>query len=273
MKLIKAFLKYAYTLPQIILHRMRGVDTPYDQMVTFFRYFPFGKINLDQTVDIAYKKKQVKFFFGNLGPMIAGEFVQHDYDWLPVEGYDVIDIGAAYGDTAIIFCMRGAKRVVGYELNKRHYEMAKKNITINHLEDKVELNYCGVSSRKITNSDEILGAIIHGEDRSFIGEADFKTFDELVSLENNSDGIVLKIDVDGYEYEILRSANNKSINQFKFIAMEYHFGVQDLASILENSGFEVTVKPVTNISIDYHPVAFQKMEIGMIYAKRIRTLN
>jgi FkbM family methyltransferase len=252
---------------------MRGVNTPYDQMVTFFRYFPFGKINLDQTVDITYQKKPVKFFFENLGPMIAGEFIQHDYDWLPVDGHHVIDIGAAYGDTAIIFCRRGAKKVMGYELNKRHFEIAKKNIALNNIEDKVELHYCGVASKKICNSDEILGAIIHDEDRHIVGDADFKTFDEIVALQQKSYGMVLKIDVDGYEYEILRSANNKSINQFKFIAMEYHFGVQDLVPILENSGFEVTVKPVTNVSIDYHPVAFQHMEIGMIYAKRIRILN
>ena len=30
--------------------------------------------------------------------MSAGEFAQHDYDWLPVDGCDVVDIGAAYGN-------------------------------------------------------------------------------------------------------------------------------------------------------------------------------
>jgi hypothetical protein len=44
MKLVKTVLKHIFTLPQIIVHKMRGVDTSYGQMVTFFRYFPFGKI-------------------------------------------------------------------------------------------------------------------------------------------------------------------------------------------------------------------------------------
>ena len=109
MKLFKTMLKKVYTSPQIILHKLRGVDIPYSDMLTFFRYFPFGRINFDKTVDIKYKGKPVKFFTGKLGPMAAGEFIQHDYDWLPVEGCDVVDIGAAYGDTAIIFCLRGAK--------------------------------------------------------------------------------------------------------------------------------------------------------------------
>ena len=55
MKLIKIILKHIFTLPQIILHRLRGVGIPYSQLVTFFRYFPFGKINLNNTVQINYK--------------------------------------------------------------------------------------------------------------------------------------------------------------------------------------------------------------------------
>ena len=135
MKLIKAGLKHIFTLPQVIVHKIKGVTIPYVQQVTFFRYFPFGKINTDSTVDIKYRKKAVKFYFGRLGPMAAGEFAQRDYDGLPVEGYTVVDIGAAVGDTAIIFALRGAKKVVGYELNKRYFEMAMRNIKLNNLEN------------------------------------------------------------------------------------------------------------------------------------------
>lgn len=205
--------------------------------------------------------------------MIAGEFAHHDYDWLPVEGNEVVDIDAAYGDTAIMFVLRGANNVVGYELNKHSFEIAKENIALNNLESKVTLNYCGIASKKISKTDDILGALISNKDRAYVEEADFKTFNEVVALAQKSNDIVLKIDVDGYEYEIFRSAAKKSINQFKFIAMEYHFGTQDLVSIFEDSGCEVTVKPVTNVLVEYHPAAFKNMKIGMIYAKRIRSLN
>ncbi len=45
MKIIKTSLKYILTLPQSILHIIKGVNVPYKDMVTFFRYFPLGRIN------------------------------------------------------------------------------------------------------------------------------------------------------------------------------------------------------------------------------------
>jgi len=126
---------------------------------------------------------------------------------------------------------------------------------------------------KISKNDEILGALISGEDRVFVEEADFKTFDDITIAQNKSENLVLKIDVDGYEYEIIRSASKNLLNKYKYIAMEYHFGTQDLISILEDSGFEVTVKHITNVMVDYHPSTYKNMEIGLIYAKRIKKLN
>lgn len=104
-----------------------------------------------------------------------------------------MDIGVAYGDTAIIFCLRGAKKVVGYELNRCHYDMAIKNITLNNMQDKVIINYCGVASKKISETDEILGAVISDKHRSSVGEADFKTFDEITSEMDISNTLVLKL--------------------------------------------------------------------------------
>lgn len=184
-----------------------------------------------------------------------------------------MDIGAAYGDTAIIFCLRGAKKVVGYELNRCHYDMAIKNITLNNMQDKVIINYCGVASKKISETDEILGSVISDKHRSIVGEADFKTFDEITSEIDISNTLVLKIDVDGYEYEILRSANKRQTNAYNYIAIEYHFGTQDLVLMLESSGFEVKVVPVTKVMINNHPAGFKNMDIGMIYAKKIRSLD
>jgi len=65
--------------------------------------------------------------------MAAGEFANNDYDRLPVEGREVVDIGAAIGDTATIFVLRKAKKVIGYELNKRYFDIAQRNIELNQL--------------------------------------------------------------------------------------------------------------------------------------------
>lgn len=205
--------------------------------------------------------------------MAAGEFAQHDYDWLPVNGCDVVDIGAAIGDTGIIFSLRGAKKVVGYELNKHYFEIAQKNILLNNVQDKFSINYCGIASKKISEADEILGALISDKHRSNIGDADFKTFNQITFEMGDSNDLVLKIDVDGYEYEIMRSANKKMINAYKCIVMEYHYGTQDLVEILEDAGFEVKIVPVTKVTINHHPEGFKSMDIGMIYARKIRSVN
>ena len=82
MKILKILLKYILTFLQIILHKLKGIDHPYNVLVWFFRYFPFGRINLDNTADIKYRNHPVKFYFDNLGPTVAGEFALHDYDRL-----------------------------------------------------------------------------------------------------------------------------------------------------------------------------------------------
>lgn len=167
MAMLKTALKYILTFPQSVSHKLKGVDVRYADLVTFFRYFPFGKIS---------------------------------------------------------------------------------------------------------QSDEILGALISEKDRVHVDGADFCTLNDVVERNNLSQDAVLKIDVDGYEYEILRSAERKSLNRFSHIAMEYHFGIQDIVSILESAGFETEIKPVNCVSISYHPESFRNMEIGMIYAERVREL-
>ena len=62
-----------------------------------------------------------------------------------LEGCTVIDIGAAMGDTAIMFILRGAKKVIGYEFQKKQFEIAEKNIKLNKMQKKVELYFCGIS--------------------------------------------------------------------------------------------------------------------------------
>lgn len=270
MKFIKTLLKYILTFPQASIHKLKGLDIRYSDLVTFFRYFPYGKINTDQTVTIKYRGNSVRFFFETLGPMAAGEFALKDYDRLPVEGRVVIDIGAAYGDTATMFALRGARKVIGYELNKRHFLIAKRNIELNQIENQVDLHYCGISAEKIRNSDEILGALIPARDRVHVDEADFCTLNDIVQINELSYDAVLKIDVDGYEYEILSSAEKKTLNRFSHIVMEYHFGVQGLVSILESAGFMTEVKPITKTIALNHPESFRNMEIGMIYAERVR---
>lgn len=119
LRTLKTVAKHTLTFPQILLHRMKGIEGSHDELVTFFRYFPFATINKDRTVSFSMNGRKVKIFYGDLFPMSAGIFKSGEYDVVPVAGKVVVDIGAAIGDTAVYFSMKGASRVYGYELNKR----------------------------------------------------------------------------------------------------------------------------------------------------------
>ena len=159
LRILKTVAKYTLTFPQVLLHRVRGIEGSHDELVTFFRYFPFAKINKDRTVSFSMNGRKVKIFYGDLFPMAAGIFKSGEYDVLPVADKVVVDIGAAIGDTAVYFALKGASRVYGYELNKRYFDLAQRNIDLNNFRDRIEIEYCGVASRKISSSDVILGAV------------------------------------------------------------------------------------------------------------------
>lgn len=189
---------------------------------------------------------------------------------MPVAGKVVVDIGAALGDTAIYFAMRGAKRVHGYELNKRCFDVAQKNIDLNGLRNVVDIEYCGIAAKKITSDTRVLGAIMPNDDAVQVGGAGFKTLDS-IAVENNLSDAVLKIDVDGFEYEIMDSVTRDTLRRFELIFMEYHFGIQKLEQTLSDAGFQVFITEGAKVRIDEHPIEFKDMDIGFLMAKRLAT--
>ena len=211
-------------------------------------------------------------FCGDLNPQfLVGTFAMKDYGMLSdIKGKDVLDIGAAIGDTAVYFGLKGAKKVYSYEINKRYYDICKKNIELNNLENVVEVKLCGIGkdNKPLNNSLSILGAILPEKDREAANGIEMKTLNEVIKDHKINDGI-LKIDVDGFEYKIIEGVECDLLNRFSHIIMEYHFGVKNLAVKLEACGFKTEIKKVAEVFIDYHPKEFQNMNIGYIYAVRI----
>jgi FkbM family methyltransferase len=267
---LKTPLKYTLTLPQVLIHKIRGVDEKYSDLVTFFRYIPGGWINKDRTVSFLFQGKIVNMYYADLQPISAcGTFKNGEYDDLNVKGKTVIDVGAAHGDTPVYFSLKGADKVYGYEINKRFFDMAVRNVEHNTEKSKIELNYCGVASKKVNSKDTILGACVPEQDRAAVDQADFKTLDEIVSEKHVSGG-VLKVDVDGFEYEIFRNTNVLTLQKFDQIFLEYHYGIQDLGKILTNAGFTFTNKIANVLSIPHHPEEYRNMEVGYLFAQRTK---
>ena len=270
MRLIKKILKYILTAPQSIFHKLIGIDVEYKDMVGFFRYFPLGRIHKDKTVSFNFMGQKIRMFYRGKKPAGCAIFSNGEYDLIPKSSREVLDIGAAHGDTAIFFSQRGASKVYGYELQGENCTLAKKNIKLNNLQNIISIFHCGVAANKINSSDNILGAILEPNERDNIAE-DFKTLDEIVNIHKMKNGI-LKIDVDGFEYEILRSTSAKTLMKFDFIFLEYHFGVQDLSTLLISSGFSVKSEEVAKIDAHWHPEEFRSMDVGYIFATNNKIL-
>ena len=276
-KKVKRIARLILTFPQIIITLAKGGGkiknfNDYECYSSFFRYFPFASISKGKVVSFFFSGKRVKMFCGELNPQfLAGTFAMGDYGILSnINGKDVLDIGAAIGDTAVYFGLRGARKVYSYEINKRYYDICKKNIELNNLGNVVEVKLCGVGkdNKPLNNSLSILGAILPEKDREAANGIEMKTLNEVIKDHKINDGI-LKIDVDGFEYKIIEGVECDLLNRFSHIIMEYHFGVKNLAVKLEACGFKTEIKKVAEVFIDYHPKEFQNMNIGYIYAVRI----
>ena len=63
----------------------------------------------------------------NIGGLISENLVYEQYKILDVSNKDVVDVGAALGDTAIYFALKGAKHVYAFEPYPYSYNIAKKN--------------------------------------------------------------------------------------------------------------------------------------------------
>jgi FkbM family methyltransferase len=275
-KIIKRIMRLVFTFPQIIITALKGIRIKnfdeYESYSTFFRYFPFAIISKEKIVTFFLDGKKVKMFCGKSHPrVLAGTFSMKDYDMLPnIKGKDILDIGAAIGDTAVYFGLKGARKIYSYEINKRYFEVCKKNIELNNLGSVVEVQLCGIGndSKPLDGSLSILGAILPKEDREEARGVRMKTLNEITKEHGIKNGI-LKIDVDGFEYAIMEGANCDTLNNFSHIIIEYHFGVKNLANQLKSCGFKIDVKKVAEVFADSHPEEFQHMDIGYIYAVRV----
>lgn len=131
----------------------------------------------------------------------------------------LIDIGASIGDFAVLAEKAKFKKIVAYEPDKDRTNLCKKNLKLNKC-TRVEL---------------------------FTKEA--KSLDEIFKTHQLKHCDFLKIDCEGYEYQILKKSN-KSIKKVRFIAMEAHLFNKSmlrnfnwLKKMLQQNGFSISIIP------------------------------
>jgi FkbM family methyltransferase len=142
--------------------------------------------------------------------------------------------------------------------------MAKKNIELNNVPNKVTLLLagCAASHGYITIDPDHISSITS----TLVGfkkgiRVPLLTLDNILSQYNiSSKDVILKMDCEGCEYEVILSAYEGTLQKFSHIQIEYHNGYIQLKEKLEKSGFKVSfTRPMWN---------YRKQHMGYIYAKR-----
>jgi FkbM family methyltransferase len=207
---------------------------------------------------------------------VFGIFVKKAYEFLPVSGVTVIDIGANIGDSSIYFVLQGAARVISLDPLPKNHEMAKKNIITNNMSDRVItiLAGCGGERGSIVidpKAENETGANFRLDSNVQIHRFGIRipilTLNDILSQNNISSFdkcVILKMDCEGCEYDTILSTDRETLRCFSYIQIEYHKGYRNLKEKLERCGFNVTVTKPTVAPWYDKPWQY----LGYIYAKR-----
>lgn len=194
-------------------------------------------------------------------------YFQNHYEKIPVNNKEVIDIGANICDSSIYFVLNGATNVIAVELLPQNCEIAQKNITLNKLNDQIDIIMAGCSDEKgqtyFSSSKKGMGYAIDIADKDGI-KVPLLTIDDLLKFSKNESRI-LKLDCEGCEYDVILSSSKWTLRKFEYIFIEYHFGYLNLKKKLENCGFKVKK---TCPSYYYHQILKKNSYIGYLYAIR-----
>jgi len=254
----------------------------FTRYLAFFTAFPNGVINRGKA-SLKYGKTGLIFDFSRRGPSVLGNIIEvfsqgiyepflKNFD---LTGKQVVDIGAALGDTAVYFALKGAKMVYAFEPTPNFYDLASKNVKINNLNNRCKIINAAVGKEKRddnlddqTFKDMFINDSEAEEYKNSSKKVPMITLQEIVRNFNLSDAF-LKLDCEGYEYDIILNAPKEVLKKFEYIVMEYHYGFEFLKNKLKESGFSVEyTKPKVAI-INNRPEKYRKMLYGYLTAKRI----
>lgn len=242
-----------------------------------FSLLPSTKLKNDSMI-FSYQGRTLTFNFGKYGFDTVFEVFAFDpyRDFLKFAnpaGKQVIDIGAAFGDTAIYFLQQGASHVVAVEAFPPYYVLAKQNIEINGFQEECEvlLSAAGGSSGDSLVIDidveDMFGANMK---QTGTGQSvPLVTLKDLIDKYQVTDGF-LKLDTEGFEYDIILSTPKEVFRCFSDMLIEYHYGYERLEAYLEECGYTFFHTGPTHVYVP-HLIGedARNMYTGHIVAKRI----
>jgi FkbM family methyltransferase len=194
-----------------------------------------------------YSISQLKLHGALYNGDIANIFLENVYRDFPVEGKIVIDIGANIGDSCIYFALRGAEKVIGVEPFPIYYEIAKKNVELNNLSDRITMVLAGCSGKQghINIDPSFEKGIFSKLSSGSNGDVAVPLMTLESILQQNKVGhrqTALKVDCEGCEYDIIMNSEVQIFENVTDLVMEYHGQYKPLMHRMEKLGFRVKRK-------------------------------
>ncbi len=159
----------------------------------------------------------------------------------------VIDIGANIGSFSILTGKDGTL-VYAYEPMKNTYNLLKKNVELNNLQNNVRIFNLGVADKTGSKKLYLNNKGGSAYNSMYIKQKKFTTIncislDDVFKNNNISKCDLIKIDVEGAEYEIFYNASSITLDKINEIRMEYHNvngnNIEELLTYLQKYNFEV----------------------------------
>ena len=165
----------------------------------------------------------------------------------------IVDLGAHIGVFSVYAALCGAKIVYAYEPLKSNYDLLVKNIAVNNLQNKI------IPIQKAITGQKGKAKIVANSRDSYIyenGDEEVNTitlYDIFVENKIPYAGL-MKVDIEGSEYEMFERATPNVLQKIKMIVGEYHKG--DLGNLINK------VKETHNVR------TFGKKDLGQFEARR-----
>jgi len=134
-----------------------------------------------------------------------------------------VDVGANLGHYTLLASGICKSKTIAIEPIKSTLEKLKKNIELNKLKEKVSVLNFGVGDKEeilnFTTDKTVMNSVALKENNNTI-KIKVKTLNQLLKNENPS---FIKIDVEGYEYKVLKGASDILANpKLKYLLVEFN---------------------------------------------------
>jgi FkbM family methyltransferase len=258
-------LLYRHDLDRDVVTLIDSLGCKVNEKKHILRYLSVIK-NKGAEFDVSNQRARLIFDGTTLcGPILDTSFldviVEFEKDEYELNIYDlknkvVLDIGANIGDSAVKFFKKGAKKVISLEPNKNLEQYFIQNMLLNGFKNYDYYSF-GLSGKTETLSvpyrpwasagTTTLNKLNWQHKNKWPEiKLDLLSFDIFTDKYLSNDQIdVIKLDCEGSEYDILQ---NDAFFDLKpsLIFVEYHLGLQNLETILQEKGYRTSVKQKTD---------------------------